>query len=55
MSCWRFWVGIREEEIPELKELVARFGAELGQESMYFEQTGGTIDFIPPICEGESP
>jgi hypothetical protein len=49
------WIGIREEEIPELKNLVARFGAELGQESMYLERTGGTIDFVPPIHEGESP
>jgi hypothetical protein len=49
------WIGIRETEIPDLKDLVARFGAELGQESMYLERTGGTIDFIPPIHEGESP
>ena len=42
------WIMIREEFVSDLKQLVGRLGAKLGQESMYFERTGGTIDFIPP-------
>ena len=44
----QIWIGIQEDFVPELKQLVGRLGAKLGQESMYFERTGGTIDFIPP-------
>jgi hypothetical protein len=43
------WIGVREEEIPDLQRLVAKFGKLLGQEMMYLERTGGTIDFIPPL------
>ena len=43
------WVGVREQDVPELKSLVATFGTTLGQETMYLERTGGTIDFIPPL------
>ncbi len=49
------WIGVEECEIPELKKLVGKFGKKLGQESMYLERTGATIDFIPPSEEGEVP
>lgn len=48
------WIGVLEEEIPGLKKMVAKFGRELGQEQMYLERTGGTIEFIPGT-EGEDP
>ncbi len=45
----QIWIGVWEHEVPELKEMVAKFGKTLGQERMYLERTGGTIDFIPPL------
>ena len=42
------WIGIHEEDVSELRQLVGKLGAQLGQESMYFEQTGSKIHFIPP-------
>lgn len=42
------WVGVGAEEVGQLKTLVARFAALLGQESMYLERSGGTIEFIAP-------
>lgn len=42
------WVAVAEEDVSELRTLVAKIGKELGQETMYLERTGGTIDFIPP-------
>jgi len=44
----QIWVWVREEEVSDLKKMVARFGKTLGQEAMYLERTGGTIDFIGP-------
>jgi hypothetical protein len=48
-ESWQVWIGVREEEIPDLEKMVAKFGKELGQEMMYLERTGGTINFIPPL------
>ena len=45
----QIWIGVWEQEVPELKNMVAKFGKTLGQETMYLERTGGTIDFIPPL------
>jgi len=42
------WIGVREEQVADLKKMVARFGKTLGQEAMYLERTGGTIDYICP-------
>lgn len=42
------WIVLREEYVPELEQLVAELGAELGQESMYLERCGSTVRFIPP-------
>ena len=50
------WIGVREQEVSDLKRMVAKFGRMLGQESMYLERTGGTIGFVPPLPqEGENP
>jgi hypothetical protein len=43
------WIVIREADVPDLKNMVAKFGKSLGQETMYLERTGGTVDFIPPL------
>ncbi len=44
----QIWIGLKEEYVAELERVVAELGAELGQESMYLERTGGTIHFISP-------
>ena len=46
------WVAVLEEEVPELKRIVAVYAGILGQESMYLERTGGTVEFVPPIVGG---
>lgn len=43
------WVAVNEGDVPELRQLVAKFGAMLGQESMYLERTAGTVEFVPPL------
>lgn len=47
------WIAIDEKEEPALKELVGRFGTLLGQEEMYLEKTGSTVEFIPALAVGE--
>ncbi len=47
------WIAIDESEEPGLRALVSRFAALLGQETMYLERTGGTVEFIPPPAEEE--
>jgi len=44
----KYWIWLKEECVPDLKQAVAELGAELGQESMYLERTAGTLDLIPP-------
>ena len=48
-ECLQVWIGVREEQVRDLKELVAKFGRTLGQEKMYLERTGGSIEFIRPF------
>jgi hypothetical protein len=43
------WIGIHEKQKAVLRRLVAKFARELGQESLYLERTGGTIEFIRPL------
>ncbi len=48
------WIGILEGQEAVIKRIVGRFAHELGQESLYLERTGGTIEFIPPLSpEGD--
>lgn len=44
----QYWVGIEESQYPLLRSLVSELGKKLGQESMYLETTGATIDFVEP-------
>jgi hypothetical protein len=46
------WLGIEEADEPALKQMVARFCAMLGQEALYLERTGGTVEMIPPLAVG---
>ncbi|MEX0712809.1 MAG: hypothetical protein WD278_10695 [Pirellulales bacterium] len=43
----QFWVVVDEGQENALRELVSGFGAMLGQESMYLERTGSTVEFVP--------
>ncbi len=49
------WIGIDESRIDTLKALVGIFARRLGQESLYLERTGGTIEFIQPTPEEDTP
>jgi hypothetical protein len=49
------WVVVKEEEIPLLRQMVARFGTLLGQECMYFEVAEGAVEFLPPSAAEGSP
>ena len=49
------WIGIEEDEEARLKHLVASVARQLGQETIYLERTGGTIEFIPPLDSGGTP
>ena len=42
------WVAVPPERVPELRGELAGFARELGQESMYFEVSGGTVEFVEP-------
>ncbi len=42
------WIGIEESQYEFLRSIVAVLGHKLGQESMYLEKTGSTIDFVEP-------
>ena len=46
------WLAIEEDSEGTLKALVAKFGAMLGQQTMYLERTGGVVEFIPPSEAG---
>ena len=46
------WVAVEEEDVPALKELVAKFAQMLDQESIYLERTGGSVEFIAPAAMG---
>ncbi len=49
------WIAVHEEDVAVLKTMVRGFAATLGQESMYLERTGGTIELLPRVNETESP
>ena len=48
----QIWIGLPDDSAGELEELVAELGEELGQETMYLEKTGSTIQFVPPKKRG---
>jgi hypothetical protein len=43
------WVAVEEQDVPELRRLVAVYGQRLGQESMYFERTKSVVEFVQPL------
>ena len=43
-----YWIWLKEECVPELRQAVAELGFELGQESMYLESVPSTLDLVPP-------
>jgi hypothetical protein len=49
------WIAVRTEEIPALRKMVRGFATILGQESMYLERTGGSIEILPRANESEHP
>ena len=48
----KIWVVIKPRDAPALKRVVAVYAGRLGQESMYFEQAGGTVEFVEPVAIG---
>jgi hypothetical protein len=51
--CAEVWIVIDEQDEAALKAMVAGFGKLLGQEAMYLERVSSTIEFVPPLAEGE--
>ena len=47
----KVWVAVDPKRVDELKELAARFAAELRQESLYFEVTEAQVEFVRPLLE----
>lgn len=45
------WVIVEETALPQLRQMVADFGARLGQESMYFEIGASEVEFILPLSK----
>lgn len=46
------WVAVEEEDVPALKQLVAKVALMLNQESIYLERSGGSVEFIAPAAVG---
>lgn len=42
----KVWACVGEVDIPGLRKLAGDFAVELGQESIYFEQTATTVEFV---------
>ena len=42
----KVWACVEERAIPGLRRLAGDFAVELGQESIYFEQTATTVEFV---------
>jgi hypothetical protein len=47
------WVVVEDIAVPQLRHMVAHFGARLGQEAMYFEIGMATVEFIPSLPQGD--
>ncbi len=54
--CAEMWILVDEQNVAELKQMVARFADLLDQESMYLEFAGSTtVEFIEPQSEEFEP
>jgi hypothetical protein len=47
------WVAVPEDQVSVLRRMTGAFAARLRQESLYFEVTGSTVEFILPLIEEE--
>ena len=43
------WIVIQENQEKELRQIVIDLAKKLGQESMFLEKTGSTVDFVTPV------
>jgi hypothetical protein len=48
-------IVLDEDQVPELEAMVARWGAQLGQETMLVKITDSVVKFIPPQRGTEAP
>ena len=48
----QIWVSPEAENVAALRQVVAVYAERLGQESMYFERTGGKVEFLTPLQAG---
>lgn len=42
----KVWACVESADVPALRKLAGDFAIELGQESIYFEQTATTVEFV---------
>jgi hypothetical protein len=55
-QCAEVWIWVDQEDVAELKRMVARFADLLDQESMYLEFAGSaSVEFIEPQSEEAEP
>ena len=54
-TCNPISVVLDPQKVELLRGIVRRAGAILGQEKMYFEQTGGQVEFLDPAREDVTP
>jgi hypothetical protein len=47
------WIGIEYGQEDSLERIVAMVCGRLGQEAIYLERTGATIELIPPLNSGD--
>ena len=47
----QYWIVIQEGQEKSLRQLVGVLAKELGQESMFLEKTGSTVDFVTAVDE----
>jgi len=45
-TCVKVWAVCEEGQIPTLRKLAGDFAVDLCQESIYFEQTATTVEFV---------
>jgi hypothetical protein len=54
-KSWQVWVGVDAATEPALRRWLGKIGRELGQEMMFLERSGGSIDLVPPLLpDGEA-
>jgi len=46
-----YWIWIDDGQYEKLRSIVSELGGKLGQEKMYLERSGGSLDLVPPPPE----